>query len=40
MISFEDNPDMFGKIMSWNDSLIKIGFELCTNLEEKNHKHQ
>lgn len=36
MISFEDNPeDMFGKIMSWNDSLIKIGFELCTNLEEK-----
>lgn len=31
MVSFEDNPeDMYGKVMSWNDSLIQIGFELCT----------
>jgi tyrosyl-tRNA synthetase len=31
MVSFEDsNFEMFGKVMSWNDSLIKKGFELCT----------
>lgn len=36
MVSFEDSPeDMFGKVMSWNDSLIEIGFELCTFLNEK-----
>ncbi|MEI6237997.1 MAG: tyrosine--tRNA ligase [bacterium] len=23
-------PDMFGKVMSWSDSLIPLGFELCT----------
>ena len=35
MLSFEDNPnEMFGKIMSWNDSLIDIGFELCTDVPE------
>jgi tyrosyl-tRNA synthetase len=33
-ISFEDNQnEMFGKVMSWNDSLIGKGFELCTNLD-------
>lgn len=34
MITFEDSPsEMFGKVMSWNDSLIEKGFELCTNLD-------
>jgi tyrosyl-tRNA synthetase len=33
IISFEDSPeDMFGKVMSWNDSLIISGFELCTDI--------
>jgi tyrosyl-tRNA synthetase len=33
MVSFEDSPsEMFGKVMSWNDSLIGIGFELCTTV--------
>lgn len=33
MVSFEDAPkDMFGKVMSWNDSLIVKGFELCTTV--------
>ncbi len=33
MVSFLDtNFEMFGKIMSWNDSLIYSGFELCTDL--------
>lgn len=33
MVSFEDSPnEMFGKVMSWNDSLIGIGFELCTTI--------
>jgi tyrosyl-tRNA synthetase len=32
MVSFSDTPeDMYGKIMSWADSLIVSGFELCTN---------
>lgn len=35
MVSFEDSSEeMFGKVMSWNDSLISIGFELCTFLEK------
>lgn len=35
MITFEDSPfDMFGKVMSWSDSLIEIGFELCTDVLE------
>jgi len=35
MLSFEDDPDkMFGKVMSWNDSLINVGFELCTDVPE------
>lgn len=33
MVSFQDNPnEMFGKVMSWADSLIEEGFELCTNV--------
>lgn len=35
MVSFEDSPtEMFGKVMSWNDSLLSIGFELCTFLNK------
>jgi tyrosyl-tRNA synthetase len=35
MITFEDTSfDMFGKVMSWNDSLIEKGFELCTDITE------
>ena len=34
MVTFEDSyQDMFGKVMSWNDSLIEKGFELCTNFD-------
>lgn len=39
MITFMDSPvEMFGKVMSWTDSLIVKGFELCTSvsLEEIN----
>lgn len=33
MISLDDTPnDMYGKIMSWPDEMIGIGFELLTNL--------
>jgi tyrosyl-tRNA synthetase len=33
MVSLSDSPsEMYGKIMSWNDSLIIPAFELCTNL--------
>ncbi|MES2023467.1 MAG: tyrosine--tRNA ligase [Patescibacteria group bacterium] len=36
MVSLEDTmEEVFGKVMSWNDSLIEKGFELCTNLDEK-----
>ncbi|NMC51993.1 tyrosine--tRNA ligase [Candidatus Kuenenbacteria bacterium] len=32
MITLSDSPtDMFGKIMSWGDEMIALGFELCTN---------
>lgn len=35
MVSFDDSSEiMFGKVMSWNDSLIDIGFELCTFLDK------
>lgn len=35
MVSFLDSStEMFGKIMSWNDSLIIKGFELCTDVED------
>lgn len=33
MIALTDTPeDMFGKVMSWTDSMILKGFELCTKL--------
>ena len=33
MITMKDSPDeMFGKVMSWPDSLILLGFELCTDV--------
>lgn len=33
MVAFSDTPeDMFGKVMSWTDSMIMNGFELCTTL--------
>lgn len=32
MLSFIDSPsDKFGKVMSWTDSMIMDGFELCTD---------
>lgn len=32
MITLSDSPtDMFGKVMSWGDEMIALGFELCTN---------
>jgi len=36
MISLIDSSkDMFGKIMSWGDEMIFSGFELCTNVSNK-----
>ena len=33
MINLDENPkEMYGKIMRWPDSLINIGFELCTRV--------
>ncbi len=33
MVSLLDSPtEMYGKVMSWTDSLIIPGFELCTNI--------
>ncbi len=33
MVALSDTPsDVFGKIMSWPDSMILIGFELCTKV--------
>lgn len=33
MIALNDTPeDIYGKIMSWSDSLMAVGFELCTDL--------
>lgn len=35
MVSLSDNPkEMYGKIMSWTDSLIIPGFELCTFVKQ------
>lgn len=37
MIALSDTPsEMFGKVMSWNDSLIIPGFELCTDIPMQN----
>jgi tyrosyl-tRNA synthetase len=31
MLTLDDNPNqIFGKVMSWTDTMIGIGFELCT----------
>jgi len=33
MINLDDTPqDIYGKIMSWPDGLIDLGFELCTRV--------
>jgi tyrosyl-tRNA synthetase len=33
MVSLDQtSEDMFGKIMSWSDDIIPLGFEVCTNL--------
>ena len=33
MVALDEKPEeMFGKIMSWSDTMIASGFELCTNL--------
>ncbi|MBI2627741.1 tyrosine--tRNA ligase [Candidatus Nomurabacteria bacterium] len=37
MITLNDSAnDVFGKVMSWPDSMITLGFELCTNLDFNN----
>ncbi|MBD3281214.1 tyrosine--tRNA ligase, partial [Candidatus Uhrbacteria bacterium] len=39
MITLADTPeDMFGKVMSWTDGMIAPGFELCTDVTEKEIK--
>ncbi len=36
MITLEDSAnDMFGKIMSWSDNILALGFEICTELNFK-----
>ena len=33
MVTMEDNStEMFGKVMSWTDGVILLGFELCTDV--------
>lgn len=33
MVTLEDRPeDMFGKVMSWPDTLLPLAFEICTRL--------
>ncbi len=33
MITLADNPsEMYGKVMSWSDALLPLGFELCTRV--------
>lgn len=35
MVTLEDAPeDIYGKVMSWADSMLSIGFELCTDLNK------
>lgn len=39
LVALDEKPnEMYGKIMSWPDSLISIGLELCTNLSSKEIK--
>jgi len=36
MIALSDTPeDMFGKVMSWTDDMIVLGYELCTTFSMK-----
>ncbi|MES3031983.1 MAG: tyrosine--tRNA ligase [Patescibacteria group bacterium] len=36
MITLGDSAnDMFGKVMSWSDDMIAVGFEICTELDFK-----
>ena len=36
MLSFLDTPkEKFGKVMSWTDEMIELGFELCTDRDLK-----
>lgn len=38
MIGLNDSPlDMFGKVMSWPDTIIALGFEICTDLNFSNY---
>lgn len=33
MVALSDSPEeMFGKVMSWTDGMILIGYEICTNV--------
>ncbi|MFA5175577.1 MAG: tyrosine--tRNA ligase [Patescibacteria group bacterium] len=39
MIALSDNAeDMFGKVMSWTDGMIMVGFELCTKIPVEEFK--
>ncbi|MDD4477163.1 MAG: tyrosine--tRNA ligase [Patescibacteria group bacterium] len=39
MIALSDNAeDMFGKVMSWTDGMIMVGFELCTKISVEEFK--
>jgi tyrosyl-tRNA synthetase len=36
IIALSDSPeDMYGKVMSWTDGMIMSGFELCTDVSDK-----
>ncbi len=36
MIALSDKPeDIYGKVMSWEDSMMGVGFELCTDVSSK-----
>jgi tyrosyl-tRNA synthetase len=36
MISMlDDEFEMFGKVMSWTDGMILLGFEICTNVSDE-----
>ena len=33
MVTLEDSPaDMYGKVMSWSDDMMPLGFEICTRI--------
>ena len=39
LVSFSESPkEIFGKIMSWPDSLLEVGFELLTSISQKEKK--